>query len=263
MRPAPMQPPVRQDGPCRTARGSPLTLTPRSVLRSGNLLTDDAVRTPLAVGPLSTGEKNLMSETKLVAQTRTEFGKGAARRLRRAGQVPAVLYGHGSAPVHVALPGHDTMLALKHSNALLEIDVEGKDQLAIAREVQRDPVKNVIEHVDLIIVKRGEKIAVEVPVVVEGESAPGTTHLQDATHLQLEVEATHIPEAVTVSIEGLEDGAKIHAGEITLPQGATLVSDAETLVVAVNEVRATEPEETEEGAEGETAEAAAEASAEA
>ncbi|GAA4836682.1 50S ribosomal protein L25/general stress protein Ctc [Luteimicrobium xylanilyticum] len=198
-----------------------------------------------------------MSETKLVAQTRTEFGKGAARRLRRAGQVPAVLYGHGSTPVHVALPGHETMLALKHSNALLELDVEGKEQLAVAREIQRDPVKDVIEHVDLIIVKRGEKISVEVPVVVEGESAPGTTHLQDATHLQLEVEATHIPESVTVSIEGLEIGAKLHAADVTLPKGASLLSDPETLVVAVNEVHAAAPEEGEEAAEGEAAEAEA------
>jgi large subunit ribosomal protein L25 len=195
-----------------------------------------------------------MSETKLAAQTRTEFGKGAARRLRRAGQVPAVIYGHGADPLHVALPGHDTMLALKHSNALLEIDIDGTEHLAVAKEVQRDPVKNVIEHVDLITVRRGEKITVEIQVIVEGESAPGTSHLQDATHLQLEVEATHIPDSVTISIEGLEIGAKLHASDVTLPQGASLVSEPETLVVAINEAHAAPAED--EGADEAAAPAA-------
>jgi large subunit ribosomal protein L25 len=186
-----------------------------------------------------------MSETKLVAQTRNEFGKGAARRLRRAGQVPAVIYGHGADPLHVALPAHDTMLALKTSNALLEIDIDGAEHLAVAKEVQRDPVKNVIEHVDLITVKRGEKITVEIAVVVEGESVPGTTHLQDATHLLLDVLATAIPESVSVSIDGLDANAKVHASDVVLPEGATLVSDPETLVVAVNEAHAA-PSEDEE-----------------
>src|SRR5690606_20170212 len=115
-----------------------------------------------------------VSEIKLVAEARTEFGKGAARRIRRADKIPAVLYGHGSDPLHVTLPGHDTMMALKHSNALFSIELEGKAQLAITKDVQRDPVRNVIEHVDLLIVKKGEKVAVDVPVVVTGESAPGT-----------------------------------------------------------------------------------------
>lgn len=199
-----------------------------------------------------------MSETKLVAEARTEFGKGAARRIRRADKIPAVLYGHGADPIHLTLPGHQTMLLLKHSNPLLEIDLDGDEHLALVKDVQRDPVKRVIEHVDLITVRKGEKITAEIPVVLEGETAPGTIHLQDAVTLELEVEATNIPEAVTVSIEGLEDGAKIVASEITLPRGATLASDPELLVVAVSVPRGeTESDEESEGAEGETAEAEA------
>ncbi|GEL47273.1 50S ribosomal protein L25 [Cellulomonas hominis] len=174
-----------------------------------------------------------MSEVKLAATARTEFGKGAARRLRRAHQIPAVLYGHGTEPVHVALPGHETMLAVKQANALFEIELEGKATLAIAKDVQRDPVKNVIEHVDLLIVRRGEKVSVEVPVTVVGESAPGTIHIVETQALALEAEATHLPEHVEVSIEGLEAGTALTAGELTLPKGAALVTDAETIVVTV------------------------------
>ena len=174
-----------------------------------------------------------MSEIKLVATARTEFGKGAARRLRRAHQIPAVLYGHGSDPLHVALPGHDTMLAVKQANALFSIELDGKSQLAIVKDIQRDVVKNVIEHVDLLIVKKGEKVSVEVPVHVVGESAPGTIHLVETQSLALEAEATHLPQNVEVSIEGLEAGASITAGEVELPKGATLVTDAEAVVVNV------------------------------
>jgi large subunit ribosomal protein L25 len=175
----------------------------------------------------------IVSEVKLAATARTEFGKGAARRLRRAHQIPAVLYGHGTEPVHVALPGHETMLAVKQANALFEIELEGKATLAIAKDVQRDPVKNVIEHVDLLIVRRGEKVSVEVPVTVVGESAPGTIHIVETQALALEAEATHLPEHVEVSIEGLEAGTALTAGELTLPKGAALVTDAETIVVTV------------------------------
>jgi large subunit ribosomal protein L25 len=175
----------------------------------------------------------IVSEVKLAATARTEFGKGAARRLRRAHQIPAVLYGHGTEPVHVALPGHETMLAVKQANALFEIELEGKATLAIAKDVQRDPVKNVIEHVDLLIVRRGEKVSVEVPVTVVGESAAGTIHIVETQALALEAEATHLPEHVEVSIEGLESGTSLTAGELTLPQGSTLVTDAETIVVTV------------------------------
>lgn len=174
-----------------------------------------------------------MSEVKLAATARTEFGKGAARRLRRAHQIPAVLYGHGTEPVHVALPGHETMLAVKQANALFEIELEGKATLAIAKDVQRDPVKNVIEHVDLLIVRRGEKVSVEVPVTVVGESAPGTIHIVETQALSLEAEATHLPEHVEVSIEGLEAGTALTAGELTLPKGAALLTDAEIVVVTV------------------------------
>lgn len=175
-----------------------------------------------------------MSEVKLVATARTEFGKGAARRIRRAHQIPAVLYGHGADPVHVALPGHDTMLALKHANALFSIELAGKAQLAIAKDVQRDPVKNVIEHVDLLIVRKGEKVAVDVPVHVVGESAPGTIHVVDQQTLSLEAEATSLPEAVEVSVEGLEAGSIIHAGDVTLPGTATLLGDPEAIVLTVS-----------------------------
>ena len=174
-----------------------------------------------------------MSEVKLAATTRTEFGKGAARRLRRAHQIPAVLYGHGTEPVHVALPGHETMLAVKQANALFEIELEGRATLAIAKDVQRDPVKNVIEHVDLLIVRRGEKVTVEVPVTVVGESAPGTIHIVETQTLTLQAEATHLPEHVEVSIEGLEAGTALTAGELTLPQGSVLEGDAEQVVVTV------------------------------
>lgn len=174
-----------------------------------------------------------MSEIKLAATTRTEFGKGAARRLRRAHQVPAVLYGHGTEPLHVALPGHETMLALKHANALYSIELDGKSTLAIVKDVQRDVVRQVIEHVDLLIVKKGEKVAVDVPVQVVGESASGTIHVVEAQTLSLEAEATHLPQAVEVSIEGLEGGTAVTAGEITLPQGAVLLTDPEVTVVAV------------------------------
>ena len=175
-----------------------------------------------------------MSEVKLVATARTEFGKGAARRTRRAHQIPAVLYGHGTDPVHVALPGHDTMLALKHANALFSIELEGKAQLAIAKDVQRDPVKNVIEHVDFLIVRKGEKVSVDVQVHVTGESAPGTIHVVDQQTLSLEAEATSLPEAVEVSIEGLEAGTIVRAGDITLPGSATLEGDPEAIVLTIS-----------------------------
>lgn len=174
-----------------------------------------------------------MSEVKLAATARTEFGKGAARRLRRAAQIPAVLYGHGTEPVHVALPGHQTMLALKQANALFEIELDGKTTLAITKDVQRDVVKNVIEHVDLLIVRRGEKVSVEIPVTVVGESAPGTIHIVEIQTLSLQAEATHLPSHVEVSIAGLEAGTALTAGELALPQGSVLEGDPEQVIVTV------------------------------
>lgn len=175
-----------------------------------------------------------MSETKMKAEIRTEFGKGAARRTRRADKIPAVVYGHGEQPVHVALPGHETMLAVKHANALIELDIEGgQSTLTLVKDVQRDAIKRTIDHLDLVVVRRGEKVQVEVAVHVTGEAAPETLVNLDHTTLTLEAEATHIPEFVEVSVEGLEAGGQIHAGDLALPSGSTLVTDPEALVVHV------------------------------
>ncbi|MFC8503404.1 50S ribosomal protein L25/general stress protein Ctc [Pedococcus sp. NPDC057267] len=191
--------------------------------------------------------------TKLVAEKRTQFGKGAARKIRRDHKIPAVMYGHGAEPVHITLPGHDTMLALKVANAVLTIVIDGEEQLALAKDVQRDAIKPVIEHVDLVIVRRGEKVVVDVPVHVEGEAAPETVVTVDAQTLQLEVEATHIPENLVVSVEGLEAGTQVKASEVSLPEGAALAVDGETLVVNVTQ------QVSAEALEAELAEAEAEA----
>jgi large subunit ribosomal protein L25 len=175
-----------------------------------------------------------VSEIKLAATARTEFGKGAARRLRRANQIPAVLYGHGTEPVHVALPGHATMLAVKgEANALFEIELDGAPVLALAKDIQRDPVKQIIEHVDLLIVRRGEKVSVEVPVTVVGESAPGTIHIVEIQTLSLEAEATHLPSHIEISIAGLPAGTALTAGQLTLPEGSVLEGDADQVIVSV------------------------------
>lgn len=196
-----------------------------------------------------------MSEIKLAAVARSEFGKGAARRLRREALVPAVMYGHGTDPLHVALPGHATMMALKHANALLTIDLEGKSHLAIAKDVQRDPVRNVIEHVDLLIVRKGEKLVVEVPVVVIGESAPGTITMVEMLHIQVEAEATNLPSNVEVSVDGLEAGTHVTGAAIELPAGVTYLGDPEAVFVIVSEPRVSDEDE------GEAAEAAPAAAA--
>jgi large subunit ribosomal protein L25 len=176
-----------------------------------------------------------MSETRLQAEPRTAFGKGAARRIRRAHKVPAVLYGHGTDPVHVTLPGHDTMMALKHggANALLSIDLDGETQLALPKQVQRHPVRGELEHVDLLLVRRGEKVTVEVPVVTVGEAAIETVVTIEHPTISLEAEATHIPESVEVSVEGLEAGTQILAKDVDLPAGISLQVDDEALVVNV------------------------------
>lgn len=175
-----------------------------------------------------------MSEVKLAAVARSEFGKGAARRIRRANQIPAVLYGHGGAVVHIALPGHETMLALKHANALFSIDLDGTTQLAIAKDIQRDPVKNVIEHVDLLIVKSGEKVTVEVNVHVVGESVPGTIHVVETQSVTLEAEATHLPQGIDVSVEGLVAGTQVRGSDLVLPTGAILVGDPDQVIVTIS-----------------------------
>ncbi|WBO65804.1 50S ribosomal protein L25/general stress protein Ctc [Streptomyces camelliae] len=195
-----------------------------------------------------------MSEVKLTAETRTEFGKGAARRIRRDSKVPGVLYGHGSEPLHLTLPGHDLLLALRTPNVLISLDIDGKtNELAIPKAVQRDPLKGFLEHVDLLLVKRGEKVTVEVPVHTEGELAPGGNLLEHVLNtLPVEAEATHIPEAVTVSVEGLAAGASVHAKDITLPNGVTLAVEEDAVVLQVLQAQAEETEG-EAAAEGEEA----------
>ncbi|MEI7054445.1 50S ribosomal protein L25/general stress protein Ctc [Nocardioides sp. CCNWLW239] len=199
-----------------------------------------------------------MSSEKIVAEKRTEFGKGAARRIRRENKIPAVVYGHGEDPIHLTLPGHATMMALKHhgANALLELDIEGKKQLALTKQVQVDDVRRVIEHVDFVAVRVGEKVTVDIVVNVVGDAASGTMVVTDANTLTVEAEATHVPESLEINIEGLEIGTQILAGQVELPQGTTLVTDPETLVVNITEARTIEEPaaEGEESAEGESAE---------
>ncbi|MDJ0349756.1 50S ribosomal protein L25/general stress protein Ctc [Cryobacterium sp. PH29-G1] len=183
----------------------------------------------------------------VTAELRESFGKGAARKLRVLGMIPAVIYGHGTEPVHVSLPSHRIGLLLRRTNMILELDIAGKKQLVLVKDVQKDPVKYIIEHIDLIVVRKGEKVQVEVPVHMTGESFAGTMAAFDTKSLLLEVEATDIPENLEVSVEGLEEGAQIHAADVTLPAGAELISDPDTLVVYVHTPRgeAEEDDETE------------------
>lgn len=197
-----------------------------------------------------------MPEVKLTAETRTEFGKGAARRIRRADKVPAVLYGHGAEPVHITLPGHETLLALRVANALLSIDIEGKAQLALPKQVQRDPIKGLIEHVDLLVVRRGEKVTVDIPIQLEGEAAPETLVVVENSTISIEAEATHLPQQIVVSIAGLEAGSQVLARDLDLPSGSVLGVEPDQLIVNItNAPTQAEPEPTE-------AEEAAEAPAE-
>jgi large subunit ribosomal protein L25 len=202
-------------------------------------------------------------DNKVIADVRENFGKGFARRLRAAGKIPAVIYGHGTTPVHVALPGHQVALLIRKANALLELEVDGKQQLTLVKDVQKDPVHQIIEHIDLLVVRKGEKIQVDIPVTVVGESFAGTIHNLENTTVALEVEATHIPQNIEVSVEGLEEGAHITAAELTLPKGAVLISDPELLIVAVSVPAAPVEDETEAAeAEAETEAPAEEAAAE-
>lgn len=206
-----------------------------------------------------------MADAKLIAERRTEFGKGAARRIRRADRIPAVLYGHGQDPIHLTLEGHATMMALKHANALLEIENPDatKNELAITREVQINPVTRNIEHVDLIIVRRGEKIEVDVPIILEGEAAPGTLVSVDNQTISILAEATHIPESIEVSIESREVGEHIYAADVKLPSGTQLVADPELLMVNISAELSEEQLEAELESEAVDEEAAAATGAEA
>ena len=174
-----------------------------------------------------------MAEFRLVAEPRTEFGKGSARRTRRAGRVPAVLYGHGQDVVHLSLPAREFAAALRNggTNVLLTIEFDGRDQLALTKAVQRDPISRVHEHVDLLLVRRGEKTTVEVPVVIVGEPAPDTISNHQLNTVSLEADATNLPETIEVDITGRTAGNGITAGDLPLPAGATLITDPEALVI--------------------------------
>jgi large subunit ribosomal protein L25 len=170
----------------------------------------------------------------LTTEVRDSFGKGAARKIRAAGKIPAVIYGHGTDPQHVTLPGHEVALIIRKANQVLELDIQGKIQLALVKDVQKDPVRQIIEHLDLVVVRKGEKVQVDVSVHVIGEPVAGTVAELDTQRLLLEVAATDIPESVTVDIEGAEAGTHVLAKDVPLPEGATLISDPEALVVAVS-----------------------------
>ncbi|MEN8581219.1 50S ribosomal protein L25/general stress protein Ctc [Arthrobacter sp. KBS0703] len=200
-----------------------------------------------------------MSEQKLAAEVRAEFGKGFARRARMAGKIPAVIYGHGAEPIHITLPAKATTLAVRTANALLSLDINGEAHLALVKDIQRNPIKQIIEHIDLLTVRQGEKVTVDVAVHVSGETAPGTVHNLELTVVSLEAEATHLPTAVEVDIEGRTAGEHIHASDLVLPKGSVLLTDADALVVNISE--ATEAGE-EEGEEAAAVAAPAEASAE-
>jgi large subunit ribosomal protein L25 len=198
-----------------------------------------------------------VSEVSIAAEPRTEFGKGPARRTRRAGRVPAVLYGHGTDPRHISLPGHELMLALKSANVLLRLQgLDGGEELALPKDVQRDPLKGFLEHVDLIVVTRGEKVTVEVPIQLTGDIAPDGMLDQQLIQVSLEVEATHIPQSVEVSVEGMVVGDAIHAKDLKLPTGATLDAEDDALVLHVIAAPTAEQMEADLG-EGEAAEAGA------
>jgi len=182
-----------------------------------------------------------VSEVRIKAEPRTEFGKGAARRVRRAGQVPGVIYGHGSDPTHVALPGHELMLALKTANVLLQVNLEGTQFLTLPKSVQRDPVRQVLEHVDLVIVRSGEKVTVDVPITVTGRVAGAVVELNVAA-LTVEAEATHIPTEIVVDLDDHEVGTVIRASELVLPAGTTLSADPDQIIVTLAAPTAEEEE---------------------
>jgi large subunit ribosomal protein L25 len=194
------------------------------------------------------------SESHIQATTRTEFGKGAARRTRRDGQIPAVIYGHGNDPVHITLPSHQTTMAIKHlgANAVLDLSVDGAESLALVKALQVDPIKRVIEHIDFVVVIKGEKVTVDVPVLTVGDAEKGTMVQIENNTISLEAEATHIPESVEVNIEGLPAGTQILASQLVLPKGSSLLADADLLIINITgEVEADLGEIAEvEGAEG-------------
>ena len=189
-----------------------------------------------------------MSAEKITAESRTEFGKGAARRIRRADKVPAVIYGHGNDPIHITLPGprdDDGAQARRRERAARARRSTARPTLALTKQVQIDPIKRHLEHIDFVVVRKGEKVTVEVPVHLNGDAAKETLVVVGTATIQLEAEATHIPEYVEVDIEGLEAGTQILASDLTLPEGSTLLLDPETLIVNITEAPTTEEIEAE------------------
>lgn len=183
-----------------------------------------------------------MADAKIKATVRSEFGKGAARRLRRTEQVPGVLYGHGGDPVHVAIPSYDLMMALKTSNVLIALDVDGREELVIPKAVQREAIRGFLVHIDLLVVKKGETVYVDIPILAEGDLGPGQFLLEYVlSSLPVTAEATAIPDDLTVSIEGLVAGDNIRAKDINLPQGTALDVDGDTVVLQVLAAQAEEP----------------------
>jgi large subunit ribosomal protein L25 len=204
-----------------------------------------------------------VSEVRIAAEPRIEFGKGPARRDRRAGRVPAVLYGHGSDPRHISLPGHEVLLALRTANVLIRLEgLPGGSELALPKAVQRDPIQGTVEHVDLILVRSGEKVTVEIPLTVTGDVAPDGLLDQQLVQIALEAEATHIPPGVEVNVEGMAIGTAIHARDLELPTGATLAVEPDILVLHVIAAPTAEQMEADLGApEAATEEPSAEAAA--
>jgi large subunit ribosomal protein L25 len=193
-----------------------------------------------------------VSEVRLSAEIRTEFGKGGARRTRRAGKIPAVLYGHGTEPRHLSLPARDFSHALKGgANTVLTLQFPDGDELALPKSVVRHPLRDYVEHVDLLLIRRGEKVTVDIQLHFVGEAASGTLVLTEANSIAVEVEAMSIPEYLTVDLEGLDAGSQVLAGDVALPDGAVLITDPEALLVAVQ----TAPTAEQVDAETEAAEA--------
>ncbi|MBW3085621.1 50S ribosomal protein L25 [Austwickia sp. TVS 96-490-7B] len=189
----------------------------------------------------------MAENTTIAAEKRTEFGKGAARRVRREHKIPAVLYGHGSDPIHLNLPGHEMMLAVKVPNAVLTFVVDGEEHLALVKEVQRDVIKPIIKHIDLVAVRRGEKVVVDLVVSTVGDAAPETVVNVETQTVHVQAEATHIPTGLEVSVEGLAPGTQIHARDLVLPTGVELVTEPDTLVVNVSQAISAEALEAELG----------------
>ena len=175
-----------------------------------------------------------MPEVHIAAEPRTELGKGPARRVRRAGRVPAVLYGHGTEPTHISLPGHEVLMALRTPNVLIRLDgMPGGSQMALPKAVQRDPIKGWVQHVDLLLVRRGEKVTVDVPVVAVGEVAPDGLLDQPLVQVSVQAEATHIPPSIEVNVEQMAVGTVINAGDLELPRGVTLAEEPDAMVLHV------------------------------